>query len=337
MKPTNWCSFLLTLLSRKSLLNPLKLVGGPCGPLFALIVAASLAPVCWGHGIVGDRMFIEPLFTEDANIKNEVDIPRLEFLTQSDGSFRMLDVTLEKELWPDRWSVVVEQARLSMHVNGRTMGGFDNLEVGMKLAAYRNAPHEFIVTPALFTTFATGSRSVVERQTALQPMLLYGKGFGDVKVNWVRPFAVQGDLGYGTSVTGTRDRQVIYDAVLEYSVPYLNWMHRANAGYEMEHQLRRGHSLGAIVGDLFPFVEFNGATPVRGTPGPTVTFLRPGALYMGKYFQLSLAADSPVNGYLGPHSTGGVILLDLFLDELHSAFGWTPFGKRHRQEENDHD
>jgi hypothetical protein len=168
----------------------------------------------------------------------------------------------------------------------------------------------------------------------LQPMLLYGKGFGDVKINWLRPFAVQGDFGYGMSVTGPRDRQVIYDAVLEYSVPYLNWMRKANGGYQMEHQLRRGHSLGAIVGDLFPFVEFNGTTPVRGTPGSSVTFLRPGALYMGKYFQLSLAADSPENGYLGPHRTGGVILLDLFLDELHPAFGWTPFGKKHRHSED---
>ncbi len=322
-----------TLLPWKSPLDALHLVRGLCGPSLALILAAALAPVCWGHGIVGDRMFIEPLFTEDANLKNELDIPRLEFLTQPDGSFRGLDLSLEKTLWVDRWSVVVDQARLYQHVNGRTVAGFDNLEVGMKLAAYRNAPHEFILTPALFTTLATGSRSVVERQTAMQPILLYGKGFGDVKMNWLRPFAVQGDFGYRASVTGPRDRQVIYDAVLEYSVPYLNWVRRANAGYELEHQLRRGHSLGATIGDLFPFVEFNGSTPVRGTVGQTVTFLRPGALYMGKYFQLSLAADSPLNRYRGPHRTGGVILLDLFLDELHPAFGWTPFGKRHRRED----
>jgi hypothetical protein len=123
----------------------------------------TLAPVAsWSHGIVGDRMFIEPLFTEDANIKNELDVPRAEFLTQPEGWFRGLDVSLEKALWPDRWSVVVDQARLYRHVNGRTVAGFDNLEVGTKVAVYRNEPHEFILTPALFTTFATGSRNVVE-------------------------------------------------------------------------------------------------------------------------------------------------------------------------------
>lgn len=320
--------------------NLRTLVHGACrGSAWALLilVVILLAPACWAHGIVGNRMFIEPLFTEDANIKNELDVPRLEFLSQPDGSFRVLDVSLEKTLWPERWSVVVDQARLYRHVNGRTVAGFDNLEVGTKVAAYRNVLHEFILTPALFTTLATGSRKIVDPHTALQPSLLYGKGFGDLKVNWLRPFALQGDFGYKMSVTGGRERQVLYDAVLEYSVPYLNWIRQANAGYQMEHQLRRGHSLGAIVGDLFPFVEFNGGTPVSGTAGQTTTLLRPGALYMGKYFQLSLAADLPLRGYQGPHRTGAVILLDLFLDELHPAFGWTPFGKRHRHADQNED
>ncbi len=305
--------------------------------LLPLLLIALLSPACWGHGIVGERMFIEPLFTEDANIKNELDLPRLEFLTLPDGSFRMLDISLEKTLYPDRWSVVVDQARLYRHQQGRTVAGFDNLEVGTKVAVWRNEPHEFILTPALFTTFATASRKIGDRHTALQPSLLYGKGFGDLRVSWLRPFAVQGDFGYHISVTGERERQVLYDAVLDYSVPYLNFIRQANAGYQLEHQLRRGHSLGAIVGDLFPFVEFNGATPVRGTAGQTTTFLRPGALYMGKYFQLSLAADLPLRGYQRPRRTGAVILLDLFLDELHPAFGWTPFGKRHGHAEPDVD
>lgn len=320
--------------------NPRALVHGArrVSASFALVVVmALLAPACWAHGIVGDRMFIEPLFTEDANIKNELDLPRLEFLTLPDGSFRVLDVSVEKTLWPERWSVVVDQARLYRHQDGRTVAGFDNLEVGTKVAVYRNLSHEFILTPALFATFATSSRKVVRPHTALQPSLLYGKGFGDLSVSWLRPFAVQGDFGYQISITGEQERQALYDAVLEYCVPYLNFIRQANAGYQLEHQLRRGHSLGAIVGDLFPFVEFNGTTPVRGTAGQTITSLRPGALYMGKYFQLSLAADLPLRGYQGPRRTGAVILLDLFLDEFKPAFSWTPFGRQHRHADHKED
>ncbi len=58
---------------------------------------------------------------------------------------------------------------------------------------------------------------------------------------------------------------------------------------------------------------------------------------MGKYFQLSLAADVPLRGYQGPRRTGAVMLLDLFLDELHPAFGRTPFGKRHGHADHDED
>ena len=56
-----------------------------------LIIALMLACIpldLWAHGTVGQRKFIEPLFTEDANIKNELDLPRAEFLTLPDGSFR---------------------------------------------------------------------------------------------------------------------------------------------------------------------------------------------------------------------------------------------------------
>lgn len=281
-------------------------------------------------------MFIEPLVAEDANIKNELDVPHAEFLQLPDGQFRSFGLSFEKELWADRLSVVLEQGRIYQHANGHTVAGMDNLDLGFKLAAYRNIPHEFILTPALFVTFPTGSEKVTERETALQPMLLFAKGLGELRPGWLRPFAIQGDIGYSRSVSGVRDRQLIYDLVLEYSIPYLNhFIRQADAGYQLEHTLRRGHSLRAIMGNLFPFVEFDGVTPVNGTPGPTSTFFRPGALYMGKYFQVSVAADVPVGSLSRPrHRVGTVFLLDLFLDEISPCFGWTPFGKKHPHHED---
>ncbi len=307
------------------------------GWLGILIGLVCLPCPARAHGIVGERMFIEPLFAEDANVKNELDLPRAEFLSTPDGTFRSFGASFEKTLYPDRWSIVVEQSRLYRHAATGTIAGFDDLEVGMKVAAYRNERHEAVLTPALFVTAPTGSRKVADRQTALQPALLFAKGLGDIPMGWLRPLAFQGDAGYEASVTGVRERQVIYDFVLEYSVPYLNrFVRKADAGFDLEHNLRLGHSPRAIFGDMFPFVEFNGSTPVGSSSGASATFLRPGTLYMGKYFQFSIAADLPLRGYLPGHRIGGVFLLDLFLDEIHPAFGWTPFGKRHRHHE-DHD
>ena len=146
----------------------------------------------WAHGKEGQRMFIEPLFTGDANIKNELDLPRAEFLMLPDGSSRSFSASFEKALYPNRWSVVIEQSRVYRHVSGSTIAGFDDLEVGTKLALYRSAAHELVLTPALFLTAPTGSRSVAEHRTKLQPALVFAKGFGDLKWGWLRPLAFAG-------------------------------------------------------------------------------------------------------------------------------------------------
>jgi hypothetical protein len=54
----------------------------------------------YAHGIIGKRMFVEPLFADDPNIKNELVFPRSEFLRMPDGTVRTLGFALEKQLWP---------------------------------------------------------------------------------------------------------------------------------------------------------------------------------------------------------------------------------------------
>ena len=208
-----------------------------------LIIAVMLACIpsdLWAHGTVGRRKFIEPLFTEDANIKNELHLPRAEFLMLPDGSSRSFSASFEKALYPNRWSVVIEQSRGYRRVGGSTIAGFDDLEVGTKLALYRSAEHELVLTPALFLTAPTGSHSVAEHRTKLQPALVFAKGFGDLKWGWLRPLALQGDIGYEAAVTGERERHATYDMVLEYSVPYLNrFIRNADTGFYVEHNLGR--------------------------------------------------------------------------------------------------
>jgi hypothetical protein len=302
-----------------------------------LIIAVMLASIpsdLWAHGIVGKRMFIEPLFTEDANIKDELDLPRAESLTLPDGSSRSFGASFEKSLYPNRWSVVIEQSRVYRRVAGSTIAGFDDLEVGTKVVLYRSEEHELVLTPALFLTAPTGSHRVAEHRAKLQPALVFAKGFGDLKWAWLRPLALQGDIGYEAAVTGERERHATYDMVLEYSLPYLSrFVRNADTGFDLEHNPRTGYSSRAILGNMYPFVEFNGSTPVRGTQGSSTTFLRPGAVYSGKYFQISAAADVQLRGYVQRRRVGAVVLFDLFLNQVLPAFGWTPFGKHHHHDD----
>jgi hypothetical protein len=284
----------------------------------------------WAPGTVGQRKFIEPLFTEDANIKDELDLPRSEFFMLPDGSSRSFSASFEKALYPNRWSVVIEQSRVYRRIARSTIAGFDDLEVATKLALYRRAEHELVLTPAVFLTAPTGSHVVAENRTKLQPALVFAKGFGDLKWGWLRPLALQGDIGYEAAVTGVRERHATYDMVLEYSVPNLNrFIRNADTGL----------TWSTICGWVTPHEQFSGIcthssnSTVRprlgGTSGSSATFLRPGLAYIGKFFQISTAADVPLRGYLPRRRVGAVVLFDLFLNKVVPAFGWTPFGKHH--------
>lgn len=297
--------------------------------LAALLLFLSRAQA---HGIAGKRMFIEPLVTEDANVKNELVLPSGDFQARPDGTWRSLGFSFEKSLAPHRLSVVVESGRVYRHVNGANVAGWDNLETGLKWQAVTSPRHEFVLSPALFAEFPTGSSQVAGHHTALRPMLLYAKGFGDLSAGWLRPFAIQGDVGYEAAVTGGRDRQLVYDEVLMYSIPYLNhYVRQADAGFQMEHSLRRGFSRAAFFGNLFPFVEFTGARELNGEPDAASFEVRPGILWMGKYVQVSVGANLPVQSPGMEHPNAGAsVLVDWFLDELVPSFNCTPFaGPRH--------
>lgn len=300
----------------------------------ALLCVISLflmrPPTAMAHGIVGKRMFIEPLVTEDANVKNELDLPSAEFLVQPNGTWRTIGFSFEKATYPHRFSFVLSDSRVYQHVGASALAGWDNFETGLKWEAYTNVAHELVLSPALFMSFPTGTERVIPQQTALRPEVAYGKGFGDLATGWLRPFALQGDFGYQASVTGPRDRELDYDEVVMYSIPYLNrWVRNADAGYSLEHNLRQGFSRSAFFGDLYPYVEFNASTPIGGTSGGTSSALRPGVLWMGKYAQVSLAADIPIQQPgIAPRHAGAFILVDWFLDELFPRLSWTPFGKR---------
>ncbi len=300
--------------------------------LMAICLCAGFSiaiPPARAHGIVGKRMFIEALATEDANVKNELALPVAEFLVEPDGTWRTIGFSFEKALYPRKFSLLFGESRIYRHQDSNKFAGYDNLELGLKWQAYQNDAHEFVLSPALFVTVPTGSEQVVQREATLRPAIAYGKGFGDLPSAWLRPLAIQGDFAYETSLSGERWRQLNVDSVLMYSIPYLNrWVRDADAGYSLEHNLRSGFSRGALLGNLFPFIEFNASIAVDGMPGGTSSTLRPGLLWMGKYVQISLAADIPIQGpAIADRHTGACIMVDWFLDEIFPWFGWTPFGR----------
>lgn len=293
--------------------------------LVAFVLCGTAAPAL-AHGIVGKRLFIEPLITEDACPKTELDFPVFESIHAPDGHFSAFNYSFEKKI-TSRFSLSFDNSYNWFTPNGmRRVSGFGNVGFGAKFSLYQNSAHEFIVSSGLQVEAPTGDAAVgAEPYTVVTPQLLYAKGLGDLPstglARWFRPLAVQGDFTLDLPAGGphTPDRANIphADLVVEYSIPYVNaYVRPANAGYSVgDGGFRKGFSAGAILGDLFPFVEFNFASLPYNGGRRAFGYYRPGAMYVGHYFQVGMAAELPANSFTGNH-VGAIGIFDIFLEEV---------------------
>jgi hypothetical protein len=259
-------------------------IAGVCLATALLLASGGIL----AHGIVGKRLFIEPFVTEDANPKNELDFPVLNVIQGPEGHHVTFNYSIEKKVLP-KFSLHFEHSMewFRPRVPGSsTQFGTGNIGLGAKYVLYRNPVHEFIMSGQFGVEAPTGDEAIgAEPFTTLSPELLYAKGFGDLPskagIRWLRPFAIQGDVGFDFPAGGPPDTRFTprADLVLEYSIPYLNQFERqANRNYSVgEGFYRNGYSLGAILGNMFPFTEFNfAAAPVGTTGRRTLGFFRPG-------------------------------------------------------------
>lgn len=265
----------------------------------AVVATTTAAAMGWlaapasAHGVVGDRMFMEPLVAEDANPANEMDllVPAWQAGTGFSEGF-----AIEKTLLPN----------LSIGLAGAwSPGGFEQPSLSLKNSLVRSDAHEVIasiglaVAPPVFPTSGT--------YWNLGPTLAFAKGFGDLPdaVGALRPFMLQGDIdgdipvGNGSSDGAT---DVNFKLALAYSLPYLQ--------QEVQYL-----GIPAPLSQLMPQVEIDLDQPIAG-PGGTLFNGRvlPGVMWVGNYAELGVAAVLPLNDQSG--GFGAMAILDIFLDDV---------------------
>lgn len=268
------------------------------------------------HGVVGQRTFIEPFVTEDANPKNEFVIARPSFLNTDEGNEFSLGFALEKKL-SERFSVALEGEWTSERIGGEpNSDGFQNPAVLLKYSLWQSPAREFILSPALEIELPLGDREIgAERDTAVAPFLLFGKGWGDLplSLSYLRPFALMGDAGFEFLTNAETETTFKYDILLMYSLPYL-------------HTYVRDFGTPWPFRQLIPMVEFNFDTRVDGTGRSTEARVTPGLVYLGQSVQLGVAGQFPLNHTTDRELDPSILfLVDLFYDDLFPARTWTPF------------
>jgi hypothetical protein len=271
------------------------------------------------HGVVGERSFIEPFITEDVNPKNEFVIARPQWTQGSDAKTMSLGFGLEKKI-ADMTSITLEgewDSVSPLPPDEPQTTGFNNLGITLKQAFFINPEHEAIVSAAVEATAPVGSAAVgAEQDWSFKPFLLYGKGFGDLPkaLRFLRPLAVQGDIGPEIGIDHARTTVLDYNFAWQYSIPYLQ-----SSVYDL--------GWGWPFNDLIAVTEFNFEHGVHGEDsGQARYFTTPGIVYMDRFVEIGVAGRFPLTAQAHNEINWGVIgIVDLFIDDIFPFTKWQPF------------
>jgi hypothetical protein len=276
--------------------------------------AASWMSAAHAHGIAGDRIFPATLTIDDPAVGDELSLPTVSMIHNSaakDGSSpgsRQIDVGAE---WDKRIS---EQLGIAINVDhterdedgGRSLYGWQNVTGTLKYRITVNPEHEFMTSVGVIRAFGhTGSPRVQDEVLgATTPTIYFGKGWGDLPIGVLRPFAVTGTVGYQFSdKPNVSADQWSFGAALLYSLPYL----QAEV---------KDVGLPGFLGRLTPLVEMAVTTPAKGAPGSATSgTVSPGLIYSGDAWQFGVEALLPATKATDT-GVGVLVQFHLFLDDI---------------------
>ena len=307
----------------------------------AIAAAATLAGIgpALSHTIVGNRVFPATLAIDDPGVNDEFALPTFSYFANPDNSNEFdFNGAYQKTITYNLSFFIADtltHLTNALRADGTigTINGWKQLRTQLKYVPYQNDEHEFIVAVGGQVVWGeTGNDSIAgpdEESSLLVARGFVGKGFGDLENEWLRPFAVTGEIDYTWSthpfdVTGvdqfgnvllSRTPTVLtYGATLQYSLLYMNSF---------------VHEVPPFFRNLIPTVEVVVATPVSNigpsVPGAVIgtheslATVQPGGFYIGRLgplsFELGAEAVIPINHASGRH-VGAMAVLDFFLDDI---------------------
>jgi hypothetical protein len=198
--------------------------------------------------------------------------------------------------------------------------GATDLSIWFRQAVLKSAKHEFQLTVSPLLVVPLGNRRISDQgYTHLGGETLLAKGLGDLPnsapFKYLRPFALQTEIGYAGRIQGPANSDIFGNFELEYSLRYLDdFVERVD--------VRR-----PLI-EFVPFVQFNYAQSFlasRLTTKPDFR-LTPGLAYQNDYCQVSIGAQVALNGAAASGDRVAVLgLVEIYYDNIFPALGWNPF------------
>jgi hypothetical protein len=282
----------------------------------ALPLLASMPTPAKAHVVAGGRVFPVTLTFDDPGVGDELTLPQAVWQRSAGPTYQtQLQWEFDKRITPTT-AIIINQGWDILHNPGdKVRNGFENTFVTGKWQAYTNGAHEFVVSLGVIREFPGNANTVNiggDTYGTTAPTIYFGKGFGDLPIGYLRPFAITGELSYAipdrqlnsAGDNSGNPRAISGGLSLQYSMPYL-------------HSQVRDLGLPPFLNRLIPLVEFDYFAPTAGpAPGNPTTFtLAPGFIYEGDTFQFGIEALIPANKAAG-QNVGVIAQLHFFLDDI---------------------
>jgi len=310
--------------------------------VFATTLVATGFESASAHGLIGKRFLPATLATDDPFVADELSLPTI-FHIKKPGTgdtppTRETDLSGEfsKRLSPDLGLSLSGTFKLLDPDPGKSVTGFDNLELSLKYQVFKSPEHETLVSLGVsWDVGGTGSKKVdAESFDTVTPSLFFGKGFGDLpdRLELLKPLALTGALGWAVpsrvrtqKITTDPDTGDV-DVEREFNPTVFTW------GFSVQYSLQylqsyvRDVGIPAPFNRMIPLVEVNLETPIDGPRARYTTgSINPGVIWFGRYLQLGIEAVVPINADFSKN-LGVLAQVHFYLDDiLPKVFTWTPF------------
>ncbi len=306
----------------------------------ACLSALPGGPDAHAHAIAGARVFPVTLTIDDPGVADEASLPTFSVQQQPDdpdtGHGYQYNVAgeLDKRITEHLGIGVNGGTTVRTAQFGKTQTGFQNLNVFLKYQAWVNAPHEAILSLGVIRELArTGTAHIgADQFGSTTPTAYFGKGFGDVPVPALRPFAITGTVGYTIAdkklkAVGAAPSDLLANsttgvtgiAAQQFNTGYANrWVGGLSLQYSLPYLQSQVRDLGLpeFVNRLTPLVEVAWSSPASSPSNlGTQLVVAPGVIYGADSFQVGLEALIPANRASGRFA-GVITQLHLFFDDL---------------------
>ena len=309
----------------------------------SLIAAlAAMAGTAGAHGMAGKRFFPATLGIDDPFVADELSLPTVSSIKlRGEGDqppTRATDISGEfsKRLSPNLGFSLGGAWRLLDPDDGKSLSGFDNLEVALKYVFFKSDAHEMLLSTGIsWDVGGTGYSKVgAEGFDTITPALFFGKGFGDLPdaLDLVKPVAVTGTFGVSIPTRHATkhfnlDEDGNVEVEREVNASAAKWGFTVQYNLQYLQSYVRDVGLPAPLNRMIPIVEFVMQTPLDDpkNAGRTTGTVNPGIIWFGRYLQLGLEAVIPVNERSGKN-VGVIGQIHFYLDDIvPQIFSWTPF------------